>query len=265
MDPPDSWDTYVVRSRGADLQCYRTGDGPPVVLVHGWSDSGLRWVPLVDDLADEHEVVAYDARGHGRSDAPAYGYDLGDRVGDLCTVVRESGLDDPVLIGHSMNAATVARTAARRPALSRGVVLEDPDGLHDVPDDDPDERVARIRDGIEQSDEQSVEDVIADQYQDFGPAQARRLAAASLNLRPEAAETVRNGYPSPLSEIFPEISCRTLVLRSDVDVETRVMDLDAADSLPDGRLVHVPDAGHYVFDDEYDATYAELQTFLRRV
>lgn len=35
--------------------------------------------------------------------------------------------------------------------------------------------------------------------------------------------------------------------------------------LPDGRVVHIPDAGHYVFDDEYDAAYAELQTFLRRL
>lgn len=265
MDPPNGWEPYVVRSSGADLQCYRTGDGPPVVLVHGWSDSGLRWVPLVYDLADEYEVVAYDARGHGRSDAPESGYDLSDRIADLCAVVHESGLDNPVLIGHSMNAAIVARTAVRHPALSRGVVLEDPDGLHDVPDDDPDERVARIRDEIEQPDSQNIEDIVAEYYQDFDSEQARRLAAASLNLRPEAAEMVRNGYPSPLTEIFPEIPCRTLVLRSDVDIGTRVMDLDAADSLPDGRVVHIPDAGHYVFDDEYGAAYAELQTFLRRV
>lgn len=265
MDPADSWDTYVVRSSGADLQCYRTGDGPPVVLVHGWSDSGLRWIPLVDDLADEYEVVAYDARGHGRSDAPESGYDLSDRIADLCTVVRESGLNNPVMIGHSMNAAIVARTAVRHPALSRGVVLEDPDGIHDVPDDDPDERVARIRDEIVQPDGQNMEDIITEYYQDFDPVQARRLAAASLNLRPEAAEMVRNGYPSPLSGIFPEITCRTLILRSDVDIETRVMDFDVADSLPDGRLVHIPDAGHYIFHDEYDAAYAELQTFLRRV
>jgi pimeloyl-ACP methyl ester carboxylesterase len=179
--------------------------------------------------------------------------------------VRESGLDEPVLIGHSMNAATVARTAVRHPALPRGVVLEDPDGLHDVPDDDPDQRVARIRDEVEQSDGQSVDDTIAEYYRDFDPVQARRLATASSNLRPEAAEMVRNGYPSPLNEIFPDITCRTLILRSDGDVETRVMDLEAADSLPNGRLVHVPDAGHYVFHDQYDAAYAELQTFLRRV
>lgn len=63
---------------------------------------------------------------------------------------------------------------------------------------------------------------------------------------------------------FPHIECPTLILRSDRDIETRVRDLDAAEALPDGRLVHVPDAGHYVFQDEYEAALAELRTFLTR-
>jgi len=265
MDAPDSWNTYTVRSNGADLQCYRTGTGPPIVLAHAWSDSALRWVPLAADLADEYEIVAFDARGHGRSDAPKTGYSLDGRIGDLRAVVRESGFDDPVLIGHSMGVATVARTAARHPELPRGVVLEDPVGIHGVPDDDPDDRVARVRKQVTQGRDQSIEEIITEQYQDSPPNQARRLAKASRDLRPEAAEIAREGYPSPLGDVFPEITCRSLVLRRDVDIETRVKDLDAADALPDGRLVHVPDAGHYIFQDEYEAAYSELQTFLHRI
>lgn len=265
MEAPNEWESYVVHSNGANLQCYRTGDGPPIVLVHAWSDSSFRWVPLVDDLADDYEVVAYDARAHGRSDAPETGYSLSDRIADLRTVIRESGLTKPVLIGHSMGTGTVARTAVRHPGLCRGVVLEEPDGLHAVPDDGPDERVAQIRDAIQPPEASNIGEITAEYYQDFDPEQAQRLGAASVNLRPEAAEMVRDGYPSPLSEIFPELTCRTLILRRDVDIETRVKDLDAADVLPDGRLVHIHDASHYVFDDEYDAAYAELQAFLRRV
>ncbi|NUC71143.1 alpha/beta hydrolase [Haloterrigena sp. SYSU A558-1] len=79
------------------------------------------------------------------------------------------------------------------------------------------------------------------------------------------AELARQGYPSPLVDALPDVSCRSLVLRSDVDVDQRVADLNAADSLLPGRLVHVPNAGHYVFRDSYDAAYKELQTFLRRL
>jgi len=161
MDPPDSWDRYTVHSGGADLQCYRTGAGPSILLAHGWSDSSLRWVPLVDDLAKEYEIVAYDARGHGQSDAPESGYDLDSRIENLRTVVSESGIDNPVLIGHSMGVVTVARTAARHSDLVRGVVLEDPVGIHEVPDDDPTDRVTRVRDQVKQGREQSVEEALS--------------------------------------------------------------------------------------------------------
>lgn len=265
MNSIDGWDERVVHATDADLHCYRTGSGPPIVLAHGFYDSGRRWVPLGDDLADEYEIVAYDARGHGRSDAPETGYDIDGRIADLRAVVREFGFEDPVLVGHSMGATTVARTAARYPNLPGGVVLEDPVGVHSVADADPEERVQLARQKIESASDQSVEAVVAEHYEDLDPDHARRLATASLNVDPNAAEIARNGHPEPLGDVFSEITAPTLVLRRDAELERRVNDHDAADSLPDGRLVHVPDAGHYVFQDEYDAAYAELQTFLRRV
>jgi pimeloyl-ACP methyl ester carboxylesterase len=265
MELTDSWGDRVVHATNADLHCYHTGSGPPVILAHGFYDSGRRWIPLGNDLADEYEVVAYDARGHGRSDAPETGYDLEDRIADLRAVVRDFEFEDPILVGHSMGAATVARTAATHPDLPRGVLLEDPVGVHDVPDAGPDERVQLARQKIEDASDQSVKELIAEHYQDLDPDHARRLATASRNVHPNAAEITRNGYPSPLGDVFPEIASPTLVLRRDAEIERRVADLDIASGLPDGRLVHVPDAGHYVFQDEYEAAYAELQTFLRRI
>ncbi|AFK21320.1 MULTISPECIES: alpha/beta fold hydrolase [Haloferax] len=68
-----------------------------------------------------------------------------------------------------------------------------------------------------------------------------------------------------MGDAFTEITCPTLVLKSDADLERRVKDLDIADKLANGRLVHIPEAGHCVFYDQYDAAYAELRTFLQRV
>lgn len=265
MNLPDGWETETIRTDGVELQCYRTGEGQPVLMAHGFYDNGRRWVPLAQDLADDYEVVTYDARGHGRSDAPETGYGLDDRVADLCGVVDELNLEDPIVLGHSMGAATAAWTAAKHPDLPRGLVLEDPVGVHDEPEMGPDERAAAVRKRVEAASDQTVDELIEEHYSDLDPDHARRLATASHECRPQIAEIGREGYPSPLAETFPDIECRTLVVRRDADVERRVMDLDAADSLRDGRLVHVPDAGHYVFQDEYDAAYAELRTFLRRL
>ena len=83
MDLPEEWTADTVSTNGADLKCYRTGDGPPLLMAHGLYDNGRRWVPLAADFCDEYEVVTFDARGHGRSEAPEAGYSLEDRVADL--------------------------------------------------------------------------------------------------------------------------------------------------------------------------------------
>lgn len=123
---PDGWTTDTVRANGIDLRYYRTGDGPPLVMTHGFFGNGRCWIPLAETLAEDYDVVTYDARGHGRSDAPETGYDVENRVADLVGLVEALDLDDPILLGHSMGAATVAWTAAEHPDLPRALVLEDP-------------------------------------------------------------------------------------------------------------------------------------------
>lgn len=265
MNLPDEWTAGSVPSNGIRLQNYRTGDGPPIVLAHGFKDTGRRWVPLAEDLADDYEVVAYDARGHGRSDAPETGYSIADRVADLRGLIRGLDLEQPIMLGHSMGGGTVGWTAARHPALLRGAILVEPDCFHTLPDKDPDELFEDSREHLERPTERTVEELVEELYPEQDPAHARRLVVGHLECSQVIAELAREGYPSPLADVFSDITCRTLVLRSDAEIEQRVTDLKAADSLQSGRLIHIPNAGHYVFRDAYDAAYKELRTYLRRV
>ena len=269
MDLPVEWTTGTVRANGIGLRYYRTGDSPPLLMAHGFYGNGRCWLPLAADLAAEYDVVTYDARGHGRSAAPETGYDIGNRVADLVSLVQALNLADPILLGHSMGAATVAWTAAEHPDLPRGLVLEAPVGVHADPHSSPEvdmeKAAAHVRAQLQERADQSVEEAIASEYEEFDSDWARRLAVASGECIPQVAEYALEGYPEPLREVFNGIECPTLVLRSDVNTERRVRDLVAADSLANGRLVHVPDAGHYVFHDEHDAAYAELRAFLRRL
>jgi pimeloyl-ACP methyl ester carboxylesterase len=265
MDLPAEWTAETARANGIDLQTYRTGEGPPVVMAHGFYDDGRCWIPLAEDLAEEYEVITYDARGHGTSDAPETGYAVEDRVADLAGVVEAFDLVDPILVGHSMGAATVAWTAAKRPELPRAVVLEDPIGLTGTPDMDPERRVQATLQRLEEREQRTVEEEIEENYEEFDPEWARRSAVADTEVDENAAEIAREGYPAPLMEAFADIECPTLVLKSDGDLERRVSDLEAAAELDSGRMVHVPDAGHYVFQTQYEAAVAELRAFLERV
>lgn len=271
MELPEGWETGSVEANGVNLQFYRTGEGPAVVYAHGFLCNGRCPRRLVDDLADEYEVLTYDARGHGQSDAPNSGYTLADRAADLVGLLDALGVESPVLVGHSMGGATVAAAAAAHPDRPRAVVLEDPAGFVGEPPLGPDERAERVRTDLAEWGERDLDDLEAERAHDLGPArvravpdQPRREAVGLTECRPAVAEIAREGYPTDeyAEEILPAVDAPTLVLRADASPDQRRADLDAADALPDGRLVHVPDADHYVFGSRYEAAMRELRTFL---
>ena len=86
-------------------------NGTPLVFVHGITDNGLCWSRVARALEADHEIVLYDARGHGSSGRGG-GYGLLTHAGDLTDLVRGLSLDRPVLIGHSMGAAIVVSALA---------------------------------------------------------------------------------------------------------------------------------------------------------
>jgi N-formylmaleamate deformylase len=130
--PMIDWEQGFVASHGAQLKYYRSAmgsDKPSVVLVHGFTDSALYFTRLAEHLANSWDVVAYDARGHGESTRLAASggvFDDSSRVEDLRQVINSLSLDRPLLIGHSMGAATIALAVADDATLSCGAVLEDP-------------------------------------------------------------------------------------------------------------------------------------------
>ncbi len=89
------------------------------VLVHGLASNLETWGAVAERLsAAGHPVVAYDQRGHGRSDRPAGGYDLATSLDDLDAVLAGSGIDSPVLAGQSWGGNLALSHAAHRGAVA---------------------------------------------------------------------------------------------------------------------------------------------------
>jgi pimeloyl-ACP methyl ester carboxylesterase len=110
----------------AALEVHDAGEGIPVVLLHGLTATH-RYVVMGSRSLERsgHRVIAYDARGHGRSD-PAEPYDYPSLAGDLARVMDERRLDSAVLAGASMGAHTIARFAIDRPERVRAAVFITP-------------------------------------------------------------------------------------------------------------------------------------------
>lgn len=87
---------------GAELSYLELGEGKPMVLIHGWSQSGLQWYNQIEEFSKTHRVLALDLRGHGNSSKVDNGY----RVYRLAQDVREFmlglKLEPAILMGHSM-------------------------------------------------------------------------------------------------------------------------------------------------------------------
>jgi pimeloyl-ACP methyl ester carboxylesterase len=93
------------------------GEGDPVVLVHGITESATSLAPVADRLADSHRVVTLDLRGHGES-GTANDYGLAAMVGDVAAVISAAGLVEPHLVGHSLGGAVVTAAGAAIPVRS---------------------------------------------------------------------------------------------------------------------------------------------------
>lgn len=95
-----------VQSSGARIHYSIEGSGPPVVMVHGFSDSLVDWYEAgyVDALRDAYRLVMIDCRGHGLSDKPhaQEAYTMEMRVADVHAVMDELGIDAAHYWGYSM-------------------------------------------------------------------------------------------------------------------------------------------------------------------
>jgi len=127
--PPAEMAEIVVERAGVELSGDETGEGVPVVLLHGLTAT-RRYVVMGSKHLERsgHRVVAYDARGHGRSSpAPvpaAYTYD--DLGHDLEAVLDARQIERAVLAGASMGAHTLLWLALNAPARVAGLVVITP-------------------------------------------------------------------------------------------------------------------------------------------
>ncbi|BCJ28811.1 alpha/beta fold hydrolase [Actinocatenispora sera] len=93
------------------------GRGRPVVFVHSMLMSSDMWQQQLLWMADHgYRAIAYDRRGHGRSDDPGTGYDFDTLADDLATLLDTLGLTEVTLVGHSMGGGEVVRYLSRHGA-----------------------------------------------------------------------------------------------------------------------------------------------------
>lgn len=112
------------RGQHQAVHVHAGGAGPGVVLLNGWTASGLVWpAGLVGELEREHRVLRIDNRGTGWSRHAARPYTIGDLAGDARQVIDASGLERPTVVGLSMGGMIAQELALRWPGRVGRLVL----------------------------------------------------------------------------------------------------------------------------------------------
>ena len=243
----------VVRSLRFHFEEWGEPGAPQIVLLHGGNQSAHSWDLVSLHLSDRYHVLALDQRGHGDSEWPRdQDSSIDARVQDALAFLDDQGIENPLIMGHSMGGRVTMGMAIERPGLARGIVLVDvgpelsAQGVqvignfvtHNVEFDDLEEFLDnvvkydkfRTREHIARTVKYNMLRRADGKY--ISKVDHRRIPVSSAEMTFERATT---------------ITTPVLLVRG---AESDVLEPDAAqrfvDALPNGTLVTVDKTGHNV-------------------
>ena len=119
----------TVEIAGIPTAILESGDGQPLVHLHGPGEFKEHWIRVIPGLSRTHRVIAPDFPGHGRSGTHPDGLDADRVFAWIDALLENRGRDRPVLVGHILGGSVAARYAAARPGRLARLVLVDSLGL----------------------------------------------------------------------------------------------------------------------------------------
>lgn len=245
----------------------RKGEGPPLVLLHGYVGDRRMWQPQIDELSDEFTVVAWDAPGYGGSSDPPESFRLADFADALAAFIDALGIERPHVTGMSFGGGLALELYRRYPSVPRTLVLASAYAgwAGSLPADVVQHRLQQALRLADLPPERLVTELIPTMFTDSAPAELVEEFAASMRAFHPAGlrANARSFAEADLRDVLPSIHVPTLLLYGDRDVRAPsnvAQDLHA--EIPGARLVTIPGAGHVCNIDAPERFNAELRAFL---
>jgi pimeloyl-ACP methyl ester carboxylesterase len=122
---PATFRTQEIATNGVTIHTRVGGKGPAVVLLHGYGETGDMWAPLAAELMRDHQVIVPDLRGLGLSSKPKSGFDKKTQAEDVTGVLDKLGVKDADLVTHDIGNMVGFAFAMQHPDRVRRFVLID--------------------------------------------------------------------------------------------------------------------------------------------
>jgi len=292
---PDGWFDGYAYVNGIRVHYYHAKPAPgkpAMVMVHGVTDIGLSWTTLTLKLQDSYDIYMLDTRGHGLSD-PFTPADNGETlIKDVVDFVHVMKLEKPILMGHSMGAATVMRVGAEYPDLAKAIIMLDPfvgrrpfRPSPQVRDSTHNNQTTPVRQTATSPDHLSVsmfgnpETLVAQnnyKLEDLfstGRRQFPKWDSLDVYYWAVSKKQYHGPYTSDeaqamtgtmnTADALAKIQVPALILKADAPPEVRKQNEEAARVMKNGKLIHIDGAAHNLHHDQLDKTVEVLNDFLK--
>jgi 3-oxoadipate enol-lactonase len=228
------------------------GAGEPLLLIHGWGYGRWGWAPVVDPLAEDFTVIAFDNRGIGESDVPDGPYTTAQMAGDAAAVLDAADLPRAHVVGTSLGGMIAQELALLHPERVDRLVLActTPGGERAAPM--PLQTVELLQEGASLPPDVALRRFVANALAPDAPdALVDEIVAARLANPFDAAGWAAQGAAGAAFDAYDRlgaIESPTLVVHGTADavVDPRNSELLAA-LIPDARLEWVDGGGHLFF------------------
>ena len=261
---------------GVRLNVEVSGQGPALLLLHGFTGSGKTWTGHVESWRT-HTCIAVDLLGHGASDCPAgpERYRMERCVEDLTALLDELGVGRAAVLGYSMGARVALHLALAAPERLSALVLESASpGIDDIAERE--RRIASDEALARRIELDGVEAFVAEwEALPLFASQARLPEAARLALRRQRlanspgglANSLRGmgaGAQACLSPRLDEVRAPVLLLAGASDEKYVALARGMASTMACAQLEIVPGAGHAIHLEQPDLFGATVHSFLER-
>lgn len=264
---------HRVDSDGVSIHYATLGDGPLVVMIHGFPDFWYSWREQMPAVADAgFRVAAMDTRGYNLSDRPegVDAYDMRHLVADVVAVIRDQGEERAVVVGHDWGGMIAWSTAMSRPdAVERLIVLNlpHPKGLSRELAENPEQQEASqyARDFQEPGSHQGLSAEALARWVEDEDARARYVEAFERSSFESMMAYYKANYPRPPYQEMPEpprIGVPVLQIHGLADPYLLAGALEGTWRWIDApyTLVTIPGVGHFV---QQEAAELVTETMVR--
>ncbi len=234
------------------------GDGPAVLLTHGYSATGRMWKPQADALKDRYRIISWDMRGHGQTESPddPTQYSEALTIGDMLALMEMLQTGPAVIGGLSLGGFMSLAFHLTHPELVRALVLCDTG---------PGYRNPEARAGWNRAAERRAEQLEATGLAALGSGTEVRATARyhkSAQGLAHAARGMLAQFDARIIDHLPDIRVPTLVIVGSLDEPFRGPSDYMAAKIPGARLQVIEGAGHAANLDQPEAFNHVLLEFL---